>query len=42
MQTVHKGRERLQVVIEPDAEELAEADEAFGGGGAGFFDQDSL
>lgn len=38
MQTVHKGRERLQVVIEPSVEEAAD-EAAFGA--SGFFDQDS-
>ena len=36
MQAVHKGRERLQVVVDlPEAEEVGEDDE-----GGAFFDQD--
>ncbi|MFZ4584858.1 MAG: hypothetical protein ACOYNI_06475 [Acidimicrobiia bacterium] len=38
MQTVQKGRERLQVVIEPEAEAEAGEDELDGGA---FFDQDA-
>lgn len=43
MQTVHKGRERLQVVIEPTPEELAEEQEAIDAmESSGFFDQDAM